>query len=198
MTTAARMPLAVQRDCAPMPRTRVLPGPACYGTVARLAMEYRPGITWNPGPACCGICRVTLKEPCSHRRSRRRTSQRASLPLLAVGRTGLFLRHPHPERTGHTHSDPVLLTIKVSNLLDRLSVRQALTVRRAVANEVRRAISYVVSGQKENEPKRHGCHDLTLTVTYWPLRVPRAPLAAASFWHTKAPFLVRAYHRSPL
>ena len=33
-----------------------LPGPACYGMLARLAVEYRPGITWNPGPACCGIC----------------------------------------------------------------------------------------------------------------------------------------------
>src|SRR5207253_1678877 len=34
----------------------LLPGPACYGTGARLAVEYRPGITWNPGPTCCGIC----------------------------------------------------------------------------------------------------------------------------------------------
>jgi hypothetical protein len=24
--------------------------------VARLAVEYWPDITWNGGPACCGIC----------------------------------------------------------------------------------------------------------------------------------------------
>src|SRR5580658_1417546 len=37
-----------------------LPGPACYGMLARLAVEYRPGITWNPGPACCGICNTAM------------------------------------------------------------------------------------------------------------------------------------------
>jgi hypothetical protein len=30
-------------------------GPACRGTVARHAVESRPGITWNPGPTCRGI-----------------------------------------------------------------------------------------------------------------------------------------------
>jgi hypothetical protein len=34
-----------------------LTGPTYRGPVARHAVEPRPDITWNPGPACCGICK---------------------------------------------------------------------------------------------------------------------------------------------
>ena len=84
-----------------------LPGPACRGMLARHAVERRPDITWNHGPACCGICtcrRSTENWPAEH--EKRRSGNRTA--------TGLRPRHrSFPDLHRHDQFFRVSLTVKL-------------------------------------------------------------------------------------